>query len=81
MSNINPNFPTETPNVTIENPVARKRVRSAIDYFGALVFVVGAIDFATATFDLSQYLVPAGAAYIAVRTVFGFAVDNRNTPS
>lgn len=81
MTNVNPNFPTETPNVTIENPTTRKRVRSLIDYFGAAVFVVGAVDLASGAFDLSPILIPAGAAYIAVRTVFGFAVDNKNTPS
>lgn len=80
-NSINPQFPTETPNVTIENPKVRKITRSVIDGFGAATFVVGAVDAASAGFDLAWLLVPAGAAYIALRTVFGFAVDNRNTPT
>lgn len=79
MSHVAP--PSETPNVVIESPKVRKAVRSAIDVFGALVFVVGAVDAAAAGFDLSDILIPAGAAYIALRAVFGFAVDNTNTPT
>lgn len=73
-------LPSETPNVVIESPKVRKVLRSVIDVFGAMVFVVGAVDAASAGFDASGILVPAGAAYIALRTVFGFAVDNTNTP-
>lgn len=76
----NPQFPTDTPNVSIQNPKTRLAVRSIIDGFGASVFVVGAVDAASAAFDLSDVLIPAGAAYLALRSVFGFAVDNRNTP-
>ena len=72
--------PMETPNVVIESPTLRKRLRTAVDVIGAVIFVVGAIDAATAGFDLGSILVPAGAGYIAVRSVFGFAVDNTNTP-
>ena len=75
-----PKFPGETPNVTIENPKVRKAVRSVIDGLGAAIFVVGAVDAAAGGFDLAWLLVPAGAGYIALRTVFGFAVDNANTP-
>ena len=77
---INPQFPTETPNVTIEDPKVRRIVRSVVDGIGAAIFVVGAVDAASAGFDLAWLLVPAGAGYIAVRSVFGFAIDNRNTP-
>ena len=80
MSSINPQFPTETPNVAISNPKVRERVRTVVDVFGAAIFVIGAVDVAAAGFDLSDILIPAGAAYIAVRSVFGFAVDNQNTP-
>lgn len=76
-----PNFPSKTPNVTIENPKVRKGIRTTVDVAGAAIFVVGAVDAASAGFDLAWLLVPAGAAYIALRTVFGFAVDNRNTPT
>lgn len=74
-------FPDHTPNVGIENPAARKGIRSVVDAIGASIFVVGAIDAAAAGFDLAWLLIPAGAGYIAVRSVFGFSVDNRNTPT
>lgn len=73
-------IPTETPNVVIEDPTVRRRIRTAVDIIGAVIFVVGAVDLAAEGFDLSWLLVPAGAGYIAVRSVFGFTVDNRNTP-
>jgi hypothetical protein len=76
----NPQFPTETPNVSIKDPKVREAVRTVVDVFGAAIFVVGAVDVAANGFDLSGVLIPAGAAYIAIRSVFGFAVDNRNTP-
>ncbi len=72
--------PSETPNVNIENPKVRKAIRTTVDVIGASIFVVGAVDAAAAGFDLSWLLVPLGAGYIAVRAVFGFAVDNPNTP-
>ena len=74
-------LPNETPNVVIKNPTIRERVRTVVDIYGAGIFIVGAVDAATEAFDLALWLIPAGAAYIAVRTVFGFAVDNPNTPS
>lgn len=77
----NHTFPTETPNVGIANPKIRLAVRTTVDVLGAAIFVVGAVDAATAGFDLSWLLVPAGAGYVAVRSVFGFVVDNRNTPT
>lgn len=80
MTNTNPSLPTETPNVVIENPSIRKGIRTVVDVFGAAIFVIGAVDAASSAFDLSEILVPAGAAYIAIRAVFGFAVDNTNTP-
>lgn len=80
MTNPNPSFPTETPNVGISNPKVREGIRTVVDVYGAAIFVVGAVDAASAGFDLAWLLVPAGAAYIAIRSVFGFAVDNRNTP-
>ena len=75
------NFPTDAPNVGIENPKVRKTIRSIVDAIGATIFVVGSIDAAAAGFDLAWLLVPAGAGYIAVRSIFGFSVDNRNTPT
>lgn len=78
MSNL---FLTQTPNVGIANPNVRKAVRTVIDSIGALIFVVGAVDAVANGFDLSWLLVPAGAGYVAVRSVFGFSIDNRNTPT
>ena len=80
MSTPNP-FPDHTPNVGIENPKVRKAIRTTVDVVGATIFVVGAVDTASAGFDLAWLLVPAGAGYLAVRSVFGFTIDNRNTPT
>lgn len=73
-------FPDHTPNVGIANPKVRRTIRSIVDGFGAAIFVVGAVDAASAGFDLAWLLIPAGAGYVAVRSVFGFTVDNANTP-
>jgi hypothetical protein len=79
MSSNNP-FPDHTPNVTIENPKVRKTVRTVIDIIGAATFVAAAIDVASPEIVLTAVTVPVGAGYLALRSVFGFAVDNRNTP-
>jgi hypothetical protein len=73
-------FPDHTPNVTIENPKVRKAVRTGIDVIGAATFVAAAVDVASPAIDLAAWTIPVGAAYLALRSVFGFAVDNRNTP-
>ncbi|WVX89732.1 membrane protein [Microbacterium phage Curie] len=71
---------SDTPNVTIENPRTRKRVRTAIDIIGGLVFIVAAVDVAAPAIDLAAFTLPALAGYTAARVVFGFSVDNPNTP-
>jgi hypothetical protein len=73
--------PTETPNIVIENPKARKIVRSIVDSIGALIVVVGGVDLASPDFDVANITVPALAGYTIIRTIFGFSVDNPNTPS
>lgn len=76
----NPTLPTETPNVRIEDPKIRKILRSLIDGIGGLAFIAGAIDLASADLDFAAWTIPVMAAYTAARVVFGFAVDNPNTP-
>lgn len=71
----------ETPNVTIENPKVRKTVRTIIDVIGAAAFVAMAVDFAAPEIDIAFITVPVLAGYGALRSVFGFAIDNRNTPT
>ena len=74
-------FPDHTPNVGIENPKTRKIVRTIVDVIGAAVFVAMAVDASSTAFDIAAFTVPVAAGYTAVRSVFGFAVDNRNTPT
>lgn len=74
-------LPTQTPNVVIENPRARKIVRTVIDVIGAAAFVAAAVDLASAEIDLATVTVPVLAGYGAARSVFGFIVDNPNTPA
>lgn len=77
----NPQFPDHTPNVAIENPKVRKVIRTIIDVIGATAFVAMAVDFAAPDMDIAWITVPVLAGYGAARSVFGFVVDNRNTPS
>jgi hypothetical protein len=74
-------FPDHTPNVGISNPKTRKIVRTVVDIIGAAIFVAVAVDAAAPGFDIAAITGPAAAGYLAVRSVFGFAVDNRNTPT
>ena len=73
-------FPNETPNVTIENPKVRKAIRTGVDIIGAATFVAVAVDASSPAFDIAAITGPAAAGYLALRSVFGFVVDNRNTP-
>lgn len=73
-------FPTETPNVRIENPRARKIARTVLDVIGALVGTVIVVDLASDVFDATAITAPVVAAWSYLRLVFGVAVDNPNTP-
>lgn len=75
-----PQFPDHTPNVTIENPKVRKTVRTVVDVIGATAFVAMVVDQAAPQVDISAITIPVLAGYGALRSVFGFLVDNRNTP-
>lgn len=70
----------DTPNVIIRNPDTRRVVRTIIDVIGAAVFVAIAVDAATEAFSISEVTGPIMAGYAAVRSIFGFTVDNTNTP-
>lgn len=69
-----------TPNVNIKNPKTRETIRTILDSFGGLAFIATAVDVAAPGIDLALWTVPALAGYAAARVVFGFAVDNPNTP-
>lgn len=71
---------TQTPNVVITNPTARRIARTVLDTVGAALVIVMAVDASTPAFDLLAVTVPVLAGWTAARTVFGFAVDNANTP-
>lgn len=74
-------MPSETPNVRIESPRTRKIIRTALDTAGALTFIAIAVDVASPEFDISSLTTPIMAGYGAARSVFGFVVDNPNTPT
>lgn len=76
----NPTLPTQTPNVVIESPRARKILRSLIDCVGGAAFIAMSVDLASPQLDFAAWTFPIMAAYTAARVVFGFAVDNANTP-
>lgn len=71
---------SETPNVVIENPKARKIARTVLDTVGAALVIVMAVDASTDVLNVLPITVPALAGWTAARTVFGFGVDNPNTP-
>lgn len=73
-------LPTETPNVNIKNPKVRERVRIVLDSIGGVAFIATAVDVASEAIEISAWTIPALAGYAAARVVFGFAVDNPNTP-
>lgn len=73
-------LPSETPNVNIENPKVRKIVRTILDSVGAVAVIASAADLASPAFDIAAWTIPVLAAYSTARVVFGFAVDNPNTP-
>lgn len=73
--------PSETPNVVIENPRIRKVLRTILDTIGGLTFIAVAVDVASPELDFALWTTPILAGYAAARTVFGFAVDNTNTPT
>lgn len=69
-----------TPNVVIENPKIRKGVRTVLDCIGGAAVIVQAADAVSNAFDATAITVPVLAAYATARVVFGFVVDNANTP-
>ena len=69
-----------TPNVRITNPQARKIARTTLDVVGAGLGTLIVVDASSNAFDLTEFVVPAMAAWTYLRLVFGLAVDNPNTP-
>jgi hypothetical protein len=74
-------IPDVTPNVNIENPALRKRLRTILDVLGLLIVTVAAVDLAAPAFDLLAWTAPALAGYTVLRAGFGFGVDSPNTPT
>lgn len=74
-------LPTQTPNVHIQNPNVRKAIRTILDVIGGLTFIVMMVDVSSPAFDVAAWTVPILQGYAAGRVVFGFAVDNPNTPT
>ena len=74
-------YPTQTPNVRIENPQVRKIARTVLDVIGALVGTVIVVDLASDAFDATAITAPVVAGWSYLRLVFGVAIDNPNTPT
>ena len=72
--------PSPTPNVNIESPKIRRIVRTTLDTIGGLAFIAAAADVVSPELDFMSVTGPILAGYAAARVVFGFAVDNPNTP-
>lgn len=74
-------LPTQTPNVVIQSPKARKVARTVLDVIGVALGTVIAVDVASDAFDAVAVTAPALAGWTYLRFAFGQAVDNPNTPS
>lgn len=72
---------SNTPNVVIENPKARKIARTILDVIGAGLVITMAVDASTDAFNLLELTTPVLAGWGAARAVFGLTVDNPNTPT
>lgn len=72
--------PTNTPNVVISNPKARKIARTALDIIGVVLGTVMVADFATEAFNFLPFTAPTLAVWTYLRLAFGLGVDNPNTP-
>lgn len=74
-------LPSNTPNVVIESPKARKIARTSLDVIGVVLGTAIAVDVASNAFDVAVVTVPAMAGWTYLRLAFGLAIDNTNTPS
>lgn len=72
--------PSQTPNVVIESPKARRIARTVLDIIGVALGTVVAVDLASDAFDAAAFTAPTLAAWTYLRFAFGQAVDNPNTP-
>lgn len=73
-------IPSQTPNVVIENPTARRIARTVLDVAGVILGTVIAVDGATEAFNVLAFTVPALVGWSYLRAAFGLGVDNTNTP-
>lgn len=71
---------SNTPNVVIESPKARKIARGVLDAIGVVLGLAIVVDGATNGFDILEYTTPALAGWTFLRAAFGLGVDNPNTP-
>lgn len=75
-----PNLPSSTPNVVVQNPGVRK-VANVILGVALIVFPAAAVlDGASVDLDFSQWLIPATAVTSFLAGVFGLAVTTPNVP-
>ncbi|WP_309105013.1 hypothetical protein [Microbacterium sp.] len=72
--------PTQTPNVVIENPKARKIAGAVLDVAGLTLAAVIAADAASPAFDVGAVTVPALAVWSVLRAGFGLGVTAPNVP-
>lgn len=73
-------IPTNTPNVVIENPTARRVARTVLDIFGLALGTLIVVDGQSDAFSLTAYTAPAAVGWMYLRSGFGLGVDNPNTP-
>lgn len=72
--------PTETPNVVIENPKARKIAYTAFGWASLAVAVVVGVDLASAAFDVTAFTTPALVGLGILGVGIGYTAS-KNTPA
>ncbi len=75
-----PTFPTQTPNVALENPAIRRAIGWILGVGAIVLPVVTAVDANSGDFDLTRWTQPASAGLLALFGVYQLAVTNRNIP-
>jgi hypothetical protein len=73
-------FPTQTPNVALENPAVRRVLGWVLGVGGVVIPVVTAVDAASNDFDLTRWTNPISAGFLALFGIYQLAVTNRNIP-
>jgi hypothetical protein len=72
--------PTQTPNVVVESPNARRVLNVIISSVALVTGTAIVVDGVSPDFDISQFTVPVSAGLLYVASFFNIAVTLPNVP-